>query len=117
MPKHSGGIAAAAVLAVLCARAAQAQDGGAVQVLRGAQSEMVRFDFAGGVKVERGQPPVRVVIPKPETGPAPATVVGAGETLWIVDDGGARLRACEVRVTTQVGGRVIRCTETALATR
>lgn len=117
MPRYSGRMAAAAVLAVLAAGAAQAQDGGAVQVLRGVQGETVRVDTVGGVKVERGQPPVRSVVPKQDSGPAPATVVGAGETLWIVDDGGTRLRACEVRVTTQVGGRVIRCTETALATR
>jgi len=113
MPRHSGRIAAAAVvLAALTAANAQAQDGGAVVVLRGAQSETVRFTTAGGVKVERGQPPAKPVA-IPETAGLPSvTVVAAGETLWIVDEAGTRLRACEVRATTQVGRRTIRCIET-----
>ena len=118
MPKHSGRIGAAAVvLAALTVGVAQAQDGGAVAVQRGAQSESVRFSSAGGVKVERGQPPARQTAISEAADFLPTTVVAAGETLWIVDDDGTRLRACEVRVTTQLGGRTIRCTAAALAIR
>jgi hypothetical protein len=119
MPKHSGRIAAAVVLAALTAATAQAQaqDGGAVVVQRGTQSETVRFTTAGGVTVERGQPAAKAAVLLEAAGLPPISVVAAGDTLWIVDEDGSRLRACEVRATTQVGERTIRCTETALAIR
>jgi hypothetical protein len=100
---------------VLCAAPVQAQEGGAVTIYRGAQAETVRFTDQGGVTVVRGQPAAQ-----PDATPedlAARHKLGrtvAGDTLWIVDPKTDRLLACELRRTTQVGERRIRCTERAL---
>jgi hypothetical protein len=115
MSKHTGAIIAGAMSLALFAVPALAQEGGAVTIYRGAQVETVRFDNRGGVTVVRGQPAARVAearersVTRYKFG---RTV--AGDTLWIVDTKTERLLACELRRTTQVGERRIRCVERAL---
>lgn len=107
--------AAAALGLMMFAAPALAQDGGAVTIYRGAQAETVRFDNRAGVTVVRGQPAAQSA--EPLVRHAAWHALGrtvAGDTLWIVDGKTERLLACELRPTTQVGERRIRCVERAL---
>ena len=93
---------------------AAAQGSGSVVIYRGAEVETVRFDNRSGVTVERGQPAAKPVAPVRKAAHKRSRRVIAGNTLWIVDGKGRRLIACQVRSTTQVGGRRIRCIRRAL---
>ena len=93
---------------------AQAQGNGSIVVFRGAETETVRFDNRGGVTVVRGQPAANPVEPVRKAAHPSVRRIRAGNTLWVVDGGGKRLVACQVRNTTQVDGRRIRCVDRAL---
>ena len=115
MSKHTGAIIAGAMSLALFAVPAAAQDGGAVTIYRGVQVETVRFTNQGAVTVVRGQPAAHPAELQERSGARHKigrTV--AGDTLWIVDTKTDRLLACELRRTTQVGERRIRCVERAL---
>lgn len=108
-------IAATAAMALAAFTApAAAQDAGSVIIYRGAQAETVRFDDRGGVTVVRGQPAAQPAEPAYPAARRKVDRTVAGDTLWIVDGEADRLFACELRRTTQVGGRRIRCIERAL---
>ncbi len=105
----------AAVIGLAAFAGPVAADGnGSMVVFRGADAETVRFDTRGGVTVVRGQPVVKPVQPVHKAAYTSIRRIRAGNTLWVVDGGGKRLVACQVRNTTQVGERRIRCTGRAL---
>ena len=106
-------LAATFGLAVLAGQA-QAQNSGSVVIYRGAQAETVRFDNRGGVTVVRGEPAAKPAEPVYPAVRSDAGRVVAGDTLWIVDESDRRIVACELRRTTQVGGRKIRCIDRRL---
>ena len=106
---------AAALGLVLCAAPVLAQEGGAVTIIRGAQVETVRFTDQGGVTVIRGQPAAQPdATPEHWAARHKLGRTAAGDTLWLIDEQTDRLIACELRRTTQVGERRIRCVERAL---
>jgi hypothetical protein len=112
MTTQTGVFLAAALGLAALAGAAQADEGGSVVIHRGADAQTVRFGDGSGITVVRGQP-----APKPAEPAPPAAWAGqaiAGDTLWLVDGAGERLVACQVRYTTQVGARRIRCIDGAL---
>ena len=109
MKKQTSVLFAAAMGLVIFAGAAQAQGNGSIVIYRGATAETVRFDHGNGVIVERGQPPAKRMVPVRKAAHASIRRVTAGDTLWIVDAKTERLFACELRNTTQVDGRKIRC--------
>lgn len=114
MKTQTGIFLAATFGLVVLAGPTQAQDSGSVMIYRGAQAETVRFDNRGGVTVVRGEPAAKPAEPAYPAVLSGARRVVAGDTLWIVDDGDRRVVACELRRTTQVGGRKIRCIDRAL---
>jgi hypothetical protein len=121
MTKQTGILLSAIVFASLgLAVTARAHDSGAVTVLRGAAVERAGNASNGiaGVTVVRGQPAAKVAAkyasPMDKVPHRRTLRVTGGGTLWIVDGNGKRLTACQVRNTTQVGGRRIRCIDRAL---
>ena len=109
MKKQTSMALAAAVSMTILAGPVAAHDSGSVVIHRGATVETVRFDNQSGVMVMRGQPAVKSVAPARPYVHSKIRRVSAGGTLWIVDAENDRLFACELRNTTQVGGRNIRC--------
>jgi len=114
MKSQTGLFLAAALGSAVLTGPVQAQDGGSVVIYRGAQAETVRFDNRSGVTVVRGEPAAKPAEPVQPAVLSGARRVVAGDTLWIVDGTTERLVACELRRTTQVGGRRIRCIDRRL---
>jgi|GEM_PF-4354300 len=102
-------IAAVILVSATFAGTAQAQGNGSIVIYRGATAETVRFDNRSGVTVARGQPAVKHAEPVRKVAHSNVRRMTAGDTLWIVDSKTDRLFACELRYTTQVSGRKIRC--------
>ncbi len=94
---------------VVFAGPALAHDGTEVTIYRGAQAETVHLNESTGVAVMRGQPVSELPAQTARYTHKPVAHMDAGNTLWIVDSESDRLFACELRNTTQVGGRKIRC--------
>jgi len=114
MKTQTGVFLAVAMGLAALAGPTRAQDSGSVVIYRGAQVETVRFDNRSGVTVVRGEPAAKPVEPAYPAVLSGAGRIVAGDTLWIVDEGDRRIVACELRRTTQVGGRRIRCIDRAL---
>jgi len=94
---------------VVFAGPAPAHDGTEVTIYRGAQAETVHLNESTGVTVMRGQPVTELPAQMTRYEHRPVAQTAAGNTLWIVDSESDRLFACELRNTTQVGVRKIRC--------
>lgn len=94
---------------MLAAHTVAAQGG--VLIHRGAETEVLgNAAKVRGVELDRGEAPARKASPAPY--PQTATTapqLSSGQNLWIVDEGGKRVKACRLAVTTQIGERVIRC--------
>ena len=114
MKKQVSMLFAAAMGVAAFAGPVAAQGNGSVVVYRGAEAETVRFDNRSGVTVVRGQPAAKLVEPVRKAAHTRVRRIRAGNTLWVVDGRGKRLVACQIRNTTQVGDRRIRCISRAL---
>ena len=120
MMKTTAAPLAAAVLLAGALAASSSAQAASVEVVNPQSAASAGTDK---VEVLRGEP---VAVPK---SPPPYQLLGmtkslspdiemvGGKRLWFVDKTGDRLMACELRKTTQVSGRVIRCRSRELPRR
>ncbi len=103
----AGPLVAVTLLAPMLVQGAAAQQADS-RVFRGGAEPPSRA-VERGVTVVRGQAIVRPAT-EPTNGPAKQpTRLAAGDSLWLIDEAGARLIACELQETGLAGRQIIEC--------